>query len=243
MFKKILILFTIFAASVFSQEPGPRITVQSLEYDFGNVQQGKKVTYNFIISNDGGSALKITNVRASCGCTAAQSDRSEIAPGDSGEIHVEFDTNGRLGKQEKYVYVFSNDKENPQLKLKITGNVLRPGETPEVNKPAHAVLYFPENEYNFGKVVQGRIVDYTFKFFNTGNSTLTIKDIRTSCGCTAALVSSKKIEPGKEGTLRVELDTSNRIGKLSRTVSIDSNDPNNPMQLLTVYANVTDEKN
>ena len=65
-----------------------------------------------------------------------------------------------------------------------------------------------------------------------------IKDVKTSCGCTAALVSSKLVEPGDKGTLKVELDTSNIKGKMTRTVSVNSNDPKDPVKVLTVYAQV-----
>ena len=87
-------------------------------------------------------------------------------------------------------------------------------------------------------VKAGKIVDYTFNFGNNGNSPLKIKDIKTSCGCTAALVSSEVLEPGEEGTLKVELDNSNRSGKMSRTITISTNDPKDPTQILTVYADI-----
>jgi len=90
----------------------------------------------------------------------------------------------------------------------------------------------------FGKVKEGKVVEYTFNFGNSGNSTLKIKDIKTSCGCTAALVSSEVLKPGEQGTLKVELDTSNRNGKMSRTITIESNDPRDPKKILTVYADI-----
>ncbi len=74
-----------------------------------------------------------------------------------------------------------------------------------------------------------------------GKGSLEIKDIKTSCGCTAALVSSKNIEPGKSGTLKVELDTKNRTGRMSRTISVRTNDPDQPDKVLTIYADVVKE--
>ena len=95
-----------------------------------------------------------------------------------------------------------------------------------------------KHKYNFGKVAEGKVVEYTFTFENNGKSTLKIKDIKTSCGCTAALVSSEVLKPGEQGTLKVELDTSNREGKMSRTITIESNDPMDPKKILTVYADI-----
>ena len=103
------------------------------------------------------------------------------------------------------------------------------------------VLYFLETKHDFGKVKEGTIVEYTFSFLNRGKEILKINDVRTSCGCTAALVSSEKLKPGAEGTLKVELDTKNRSGKMSRTITIQSNDPRDPTKILTVYADVEKE--
>ncbi len=69
-------------------------------------------------------------------------------------------------------------------------------------------------------------------------SVLTIKDIKTSCGCTAALLSQDSLAPGQDGTIKVELNTKNRSGKMSRTVTVQSNDPKDPAKVLTIYADI-----
>jgi hypothetical protein len=91
-------------------------------------------------------------------------------------------------------------------------------------------------------VKEGHVVDYTFKFKNTGKGILEVKDVSTSCGCTVAMISSKKLEPGKEGTLRVELDTKDREGKMNRNITIQSNDPKEPNKTLLILADIIREK-
>jgi len=44
--------------------------------------------------------------------------------------------------------------------------------------------------------------------------------------------------PGQEGTIQVELDTKNRSGKMSRTITVRSNDPKDPAKILTIYADI-----
>src|SRR6188768_4185340 len=41
-------------------------------YDFGKIPQGKPVTHIFEVTNTGKTALTITNVQASCGCTTPE---------------------------------------------------------------------------------------------------------------------------------------------------------------------------
>ena len=72
---------------------------------------------------------------------------------------------------------------------------------------------------------------------------LEIKDIKTSCGCTAALASSKLLKPGEEGTIKVDFDTANRFGKTNRTISITTNEPETPVKILTIYADITKKEN
>ena len=241
MKKQILIIFLISLTFTYAQLIGPKATVQSSDYDFGNVEQGKVVDYNFIITNTGDDLLKITNVRASCGCTAAKPDKSELKPGELTRIMVSFNSTGRSGTQLKYVYVTTNDPANQEIKLKIAGNVLAAGSS--VSENILPKIYLPEIQYDFGRVKEGEIVTHTFKILNKGRATLDIKDIKTSSGCTAALISKKKIEPGYDGTIKVDFDTKNRWGKTSRTITVNSNDPEEPNKVITIYAEINKAKN
>jgi hypothetical protein len=234
MIKKILFLLLVTVAFVNAQFLGPKISSQQNEHNFGDISAGKIVTHNFILTNTGDDYLLIKNVHASCGCTAAKPDKDKLSPGESTNLKVEFNSTGRNGAQHKVVSVLTNDPKTPELKLVIKGNVV-PSVAAVTSSPK---IYFPQSEYNFGKVKEGKVVEYTFKFANKGNAPLVIQGVKTSCGCTAALLSSKNIEPGQEGTLKVELDTKNRNGKLSRTITIASNDSQQPSKILTISADI-----
>jgi len=232
--KKLLLIIAACSSLSFAQLLGPKLVTQQDEYDFGDIKQGEKVTHVFVITNSGGDLLKITNVKASCGCTAALPEKNELAPGESTNLNVTFNSTGRIGKQKKLIRIESNDPDNPQVIVTIKGNVV----LSDVESATYPVLHFSQTQHDFGKVKEGKVVEYTFNFENSGKSTLKIKDIKTSCGCTAALVSSEVLKPGEQGTLKVELDTSDRKGKMSRTITIKSNDPKDPSKILTVYADV-----
>jgi hypothetical protein len=234
MIKKILVFAFFLSQLTIAQLVQPRLMAQPTTHDFGKIKQGEVVSYTFILTNGGGDLLKIDNVTATCGCTVAKPEKNELIPGESTNLKVTFNSAGRHGKQSKLVKIFSNDPENPQLSLTITGTVVVEDKVTE-NRP---IVHFPETEHNFGKVTEGSVVEYTFKFKNAGGSSLNVKDIRTSCGCTAALVSKEKLQPGEEGTIRIELDTKNRSGKMSRTITVMTNDPVDPNKVLTVYAEI-----
>jgi hypothetical protein len=113
---------TSFAFAQFKLEP--KAVVRPMAYDFGNIIQDSVVTIYFVIKNDGSNLLKINKVWASCGCTAAASEKNELKRGESTEIKVTFDSKERSGKQNKTVHIETNDPKNPTIIIALTGNVL-----------------------------------------------------------------------------------------------------------------------
>ena len=103
---------------------GPTTTIDFAEnsFDFGTVTEGEKVSHVYKFKNTGNEPLVISNAKGSCGCTVPQWPKTPIAPGESGDIMVEFNSKGKPGKQTKRVTVTANTNP-PQSFLTITGNV------------------------------------------------------------------------------------------------------------------------
>jgi len=238
--KKIIILIIFLAGLSSAQVLGPRISVLKKEFDFGKIKQGEIVKHDFKITNTGDDLLIINFVRASCGCTAAKPRKTDLKPNESTLLHVEFNSANKIGKQIKHVYILTNDRKHPQTTLVIKGTVLKSESNIKV-KRAH--IWFEKLYFDFGKIPQGKIVSSTVKFRNTGNANLIIKDVKTSCGCTAALISKKVLKPGEEGKIRIEFDSTGKEGKISRTVTVYSNDLNNSRSVITIFANVVKKGN
>lgn len=100
-------------------------------------------------------------------------------------------------------------------------------------------IQFTELKHDFGTVNQNSELRHTFVFKNIGTGTLVIDKVKTSCGCTAALVSDKEIAPGGEGKIDVVFKTGSGYGGRSeKTITVTSNDPEHPTTTLTVSAEV-----
>ena len=99
-------------------------------------------------------------------------------------------------------------------------------------------IKFKETVWDFGKVKQGELLTHEFVFSNAGDATLVIQKVSTSCGCTAALVSAEKVQPGKEGRIEVKFDTRGYGGQVRKLVYVESNDPNESHRQLEVAADV-----
>lgn len=234
MIKKVIIIFLILFVNSFPQLLEPKVSVQQNEFDFGDINQNDIVDHAFVITNTGGDILKISDVRASCGCTAAQPDKTELKPGESTKLKVTFNSKGRKGPQVKSVNFKTNDPGKPVVNLIIKCNII----VKDQGNKSGAKIFFPETQFDFGKVKEGSKLNHTFTFQNTGTQPLIIKDVKTSCGCTAAVLSEKNILPGKSGSIKVDFDTSKRQGKTSKLITVVSNDNSEPNKVISITAEI-----
>lgn len=72
--------------------------------------------------------------------------------------------------------------------------------------------------YDFGTVSQGETVTHSFTFENSGKDPLRIDRLKTSCGCTAALLSAKTIPAGEQGSIRTTFDSSRFRGPIQKFI-------------------------
>lgn len=106
-------------------EKMPVITFETLEYDFGRVIKGEKLSYAFKFKNTGKSNLIISSARTSCGCTTSTPPQAPIRPGESGEISVVFDSKSQKGEVNKMVVVSANTYP-VQTTLRLKATVVEP---------------------------------------------------------------------------------------------------------------------
>jgi len=86
-----------------------------------------------------------------------------------------------------------------------------------------AGITFDKTEYDFGTILQGEVVTYSFHFTNTGELPLLISSVNSSCGCTVGDYPRLPIEPGKSGAIKVTYNSSGHHGFQSRTLTVMSN--------------------
>src|SRR6058998_1951103 len=79
----------------------------------------KQAIGHFKYQNMGDKSVHLKSVRTSCGCTAAQTQKDEVPPGDKGEITATFNIGDRTGTQVKTVTVETDDPANPKTVLTL----------------------------------------------------------------------------------------------------------------------------
>lgn len=91
------------------------------DHDFGEVPAGKTVHFLFRYKNITAEPLLLQTVRTSCGCTAAEWTEEPVAPGETGQVLIEFESS-QQGDFRKKIRVFFNHQRKAEI-LWIQGEV------------------------------------------------------------------------------------------------------------------------
>jgi len=123
----------------------------------------------------------------------------------------------------------------------LASHVVLCGCSPSGQASAPPRIVFQETTHDFGRAAQGTKVTHSYAFRNAGGLDLTIDNVRASCGCTVAAVSGRIIPPGGEGSIEASLDTAHDSGHKTRTITVYSNDPAQPVTNLSLAGEVDAE--
>ncbi|MEJ7626003.1 MAG: DUF1573 domain-containing protein [Ferruginibacter sp.] len=80
-----------------------------------------------------------------------------------------------------------------------------------------------DSSYDFGQVTEGEIVEFNFRFKNTGSVPLVVTNVAASCGCTVPEKPEQPIRPGETGYIKAKFDSDKRPGEALKTVTVTSN--------------------
>ncbi|HBY57426.1 MAG TPA: hypothetical protein DEG96_06150 [Candidatus Atribacteria bacterium] len=99
-----------------------------------------------------------------------------------------------------------------------------------------------EEEWDFGKVVQGEKPTHTFMVKNGGEGELIIERIKESCSCIEASISTTRLQSGDTAEVTVTYDTTDYLGKDEKHIHIYSNDPGVPDKRINLYVEIEKPK-
>ncbi|MFC6097487.1 DUF1573 domain-containing protein [Flavobacterium qiangtangense] len=93
-------------------------------HDFGDLKKAVPASYDFTFKNTTKETILITNVKASCGCTATNYTKTPIKPGETASVTATYNA-ANVGPFSKAITVTTNDTETPKV-LTIKGKVIEP---------------------------------------------------------------------------------------------------------------------
>ena len=102
----------------------PRITFQELTHDFGDIGPATSHLCEFRFTNAGDGVLRIKEIGKTCGCTPFSLAKRDYAPGESGTLKVKYYSDTQRGSTAKQLFVYSNDKTQPEVALTIKATII-----------------------------------------------------------------------------------------------------------------------
>lgn len=348
-------ILTVLSLLVFMTSTGQsKLDFEKVDHDFGEIkEESGSAEFTFHFKNTGQESIRITGVKASCGCTTPGWTNEEVMPGDSGYVKAKYNPRNRPGKFRKSLRISTTDASS-NMTLYISGFVKPKPKTPEQLYPVNLGLFrlkyrgmnmgkittekvveksfdiynssdtvetldlskmtlpehikvtlvqgslnprevgeilvsydpilkndygyvsdnirlendseenisviavieefFPEmtadeldkapkltiaeRSYDFGKVKAGTKLEIEFELKNTGKEKLYFRTVKSNCGCITYELKNKGIKKGKSQTLRVLFDTSEMRGNQYKSITLYSNDPVTPTQIITLKGKV-----
>ncbi|THH41071.1 DUF1573 domain-containing protein [Neolewinella litorea] len=103
--------------------PTTSLAFEESSFNFGEVTEGEIITHTYSFTNTGNEPLIITDAKGSCGCTVPSRPTAPIAPGETGEITVRFDSNNKVGQRNQRVTITANTTP-PQTVISLDGTVV-----------------------------------------------------------------------------------------------------------------------
>ncbi len=101
----------------------PVMKFETETHDFGKINEGDKVTYEFKYTNTGKTPLIISDAYATCGCTTPEISKDPIAPGAASTVKVTLNSAGKQGLQDKVITIVGNTVP-ANNRVHLTGEVL-----------------------------------------------------------------------------------------------------------------------
>lgn len=101
------------------------VTLDPYAWDFGQVKQGQIIKHDFIFKNNFQKVLKIKNIDTSCGCTVSEVQKKVLLPQESTLVEVKFNAKGYSGDIKQFVYVNTDNVDNPVTRFIIKANVTK----------------------------------------------------------------------------------------------------------------------
>jgi len=159
-----------------------------------------------------------------------------LEPGEKGNIKVSY--NGKMkgvyGFQSDNVELFTDDELNSTKSFSVYATL--EDEFPQLT--AEELAKAPQLRVQFSTIDFGKLRPHTasvreVQFYNMGKKELDIKALQGNCSCVTASAEKTSIKPGQSSTIKISIDPQDRKGSLQKSLTIYSNDPQNPVQRIT----------
>ena len=116
-----IIIIALNSALVFGQ--AAEFSINKAVHKFPKTNEGIILKHTFVVTNNGDAPLIILDYKVGCSCTKVILPTKPILPGETFNLLVTFDTNGKYNFQDRIIYLKTNTKKQTH-KIRFKVNVI-----------------------------------------------------------------------------------------------------------------------
>jgi uncharacterized cupredoxin-like copper-binding protein len=262
--------FTIYALALcwawIHPSTGTAQTQRFIQWDntnhqFENIREVDSIaSHRFVFRNTHTEPVRLTYVKAGCGCTTPTWTERNVAPGDTGSVIAAYGAWGRPGQFSKQVTVHvtpisnldeANQPRNPDLRgefvLNISGNVIpRPLGTDDYYPVVDGSLRLSTNHLNMGAMSDNQTVAQRVTIYNPGPQTVTLESFQGMGNFLKAELEEPnkvRLAPRDSAHVIVTLDAAaaNDYDYVYYHIYINTNDAAHPTKTVHVSAQINQD--
>ncbi|WP_109829980.1 DUF1573 domain-containing protein [Reichenbachiella versicolor] len=217
------------------------IRLKSKNLNFSKITTEKPITKSFEIYNDSDSSITLLNKFDGPKFIRIDLDTTVLLPKKSTKLNVWYnpDHNDNLGMNNHSVSFYTSDSNVPK-KISVIARIeeyFAPlSEKEEAKAPK---LLIEDRLQDLGNIKAGAKVTAKYILRNGGVEKLNIRKIDTNCTCMTATLDTYDLKGGESTWLHVTFDSKGRRGRQTKSISVFSNDPKDPTQLVSMKISVT----
>ncbi len=207
---------------------------------FGNINNTSKKDYRLEIINNSDKQISLGFQRVP-GHLDIKFVPAVLQPKQKGYIVANYDASEKndWGMLIDRVNVTVDGVYDRSYSLVISANIVEDFSSISAEELSKAPVATVDNpEVSFGKMNQSEKFEHEFVLSNSGKSTLFIRKIRSSCGCTAAKPEKMAIEPGDSVKIRTVFNSAGKRGNQNQNITIITNDPKRSNVVLRIKGEV-----
>lgn len=214
------------------------IRLKSLSFNFGKIfLKDEFVVREFEFLNSGTNPVTFLGKVDAPAYIRVAVEPTVVEPGKKGILKVSYNgkLKGQYGFQTDHINVHTNDEVQPVKGFNVYATLedyFPPMNTDELAKAPQ--LRFASQTVEYGSMKQNIAVTREVELSNTGKSTLEIRSVQGNCTCIKTEVEKQKLKPGESIKLSISFNPQDRKGTQTKSVTVYSNDPLNPVQRITL---------
>lgn len=201
-------------------------------HDFGSVLQSSgDIDHTFSFTNKGEHPLRISDVKADCGCTSPEWSEDSIAPGDTGIVKVHYEASSNPGSFYKTIKVYT-EKDSAMISIK---GFVEPTSSSEASYPEKAGdIWYKTAHLHYGNVIENKSYDKILVYFNQTADTLVLRfDTLDVPDFIELSADPDTLPPGNPGEVKVTYHAAKRgdLGYLVDHINLFPEEQNGNMEI------------